>query len=85
MDTPSARSAAENPSTWSATYVPPGTPIRHIINTDDPEIRLIFGASNPVELVMNPLVAEDIMTGLQRALREFHETHDLPPTDPDAA
>ena len=85
MSTPSIRPAAENPRTWSATYVPPGTPIRHTIDTDDREIRLIFGTGNAVELVMDPLVAEDIAAGLQRAIGAFNDAHNHPATDPDAA
>ena len=84
MNAPSVRPAAENPSTWSATYVPAGTPIRHVIDTDDREIRLIFGTGNAVELVMNPLVAEDIAAGLQRALDAFHAA-EAPTPSPDAA
>lgn len=85
MNAPSTRPAAENPSTWSATYVPTGTPIRHVIDTDDREIRLIFGTGNAVELVMDPLVAEDIAAGIQRALDAFHAANSHPPINPDAA
>jgi hypothetical protein len=85
MRTPSARLAAEGLRTWSAAYVPPGTPIRHTINTDDPEIRLILGTENPVELVMEPGAANEVATHLRRAIREFHGTCDHPPNGSDAA
>lgn len=74
-------SGTEPVCTWSATYVPPGTPMRHRIDTDDSGIRLIIGGSDQVELAMEQRAATEMVSTLQQAIREFH----APPAGPDAA
>lgn len=85
MRTASTRLAAERLSTWSAAFVPIGTPMRHVIGADEPEIRLILGTENPVELVMDPRAASEVVMTLQQAIREFYETNGVPPVGPNAA
>lgn len=72
-------------STCSTTYIPHGTPVRHQLDATAPEIRLIIGAQDSVELSMDLPAAGQIVTALQIAVREHRAIYGDSPAGPDAA
>lgn len=85
MTRPSAHTGAEPLRTWSAAHLPPGTPIRHTIDIEEPEICLVIGEQDRVELAMDPLVAGELVLTLRRAVREYNAAHASAPIGPDVA
>lgn len=59
-------------ASWSAHHIPAGTPIRYIVNTteDEPQIRLLFGPSDQIELELPLSVIPPMLTTLQAAEHE---------------
>ena len=72
-------------STCSATHVPHGTPVRHQLDATAPEIRLIIGDQDSVELSMDLPAVGEIITALQIAVREYRAIYGDSPAGPDAA
>ena len=69
----------------SAAHLPHGTPIRQCLDATAPEIRLVIGHHDDLELNMDLAVAGQMITTLRTAVRELRAAHSSPPTNPDAA
>lgn len=68
MNTQARVSAAENPSTWSITYLPSGTPVRYYIDAEVQEIRIVLGEPELAELAMPAETASNLRRVLENAI-----------------